>query len=322
MLTVASLCRPHMWGVTEQMHTESFRSLVSAYLHQDWETEFASAYEAMEELVSRGARAEVVLTVEAIDELMALPSEADRLALLPSEGLLGSPQGWVDAWLTAVRRRALQALSGDHSEPLVSPDGLGDEPMYDLVPPWSGGLLHGPEAEAVAAQVLAAHAQYLAVLERDGGSRSVVMRTHVGGDRTVRERDTNQLRPAPVGCVVQHWFRPRLHGTTVYVEPERGPAPVGFPALALFFSSYLRPGWWEVYDNPLEGVVPFRREQGPALTAAAVSELAVLQQTGDELDRQELLHRLGSYFVPRRPGETDVMLGALAIWLTQPGLDQ
>ncbi len=304
------------------MHTESFRNLVSAYLHQDWESEFASAYEAMEELVSRGARDEVVLIVEAIDELMALPSEAERLSLLPKEGLVGSPQGWVDAWLTAVRRRALQALSGDHSEPLVDPDGLGDEPMYDLVPPWSGGVLQGTDAEAVAMRVLAAHAHYLAVLEREGGSRSVVMRTYIGGDRTVHDRDSDMLLPAPVGCVVQHWFRPRLHGTTVYVEPEREPAPVGFPALELFFSSYLRPGWWAVYDNPLEGVAPFRREQGPALTAAALSELAVLQQTGDEQDRRVLLHRLGSYFVPRRPGETDVMLGALATWLSQPGLDQ
>ena len=304
------------------MHIERFYDLVTAYMHQDRESEFASAYVAMEELVRRGTRDEVVVIVQAIDELMLLPAEADRLAVLPKEGLVGSPQGWVDAWLIAFRRRALQALSGDHSEPLVDPDGLGDEPMYDLVPPWSGGLLQGADAEAVAARVLAAHAQYLAVLEREGGSRSVVMRTYVGGDRTVHDRDTDVLVPAPVGCVVQHWFRPRLHGTTVYVEPEREPAPPGFPALELFFSSYLRPGWWAVYDNPLEGVGPFRSEQGPALTAAAISELAVLQQTGDEQDRRELLHRLGSYYVPRRPGETDAMLGALGIWLTHPGLDQ
>ena len=296
--------------------------LCGTWLHEDWMMESASAYEAAERFIVDVTRDDLQLLVRDIDSLFLLPTEAARYAAIPQEGLDGDTEGWVDAWLLAVRRRALQALSGDHSEPLVDPDGLGDEPMYDLVPPWSGGLLHGPEAEAVAAQVLAAHTNYLAVLERDGGSRSVVMRTHVGGERTVLERDTGAVLAAPVGCVVQHWFRPRLHGTTVYVEPEREPAPVGFPALELFFSSYLRPGWWDVYDNPLEGVVPFRREQGLGVTAAAIDELAVLQQTGDEEDRQDLLHRLGSYFVPRRPGETDVMLGALAIWLTQPGLDQ
>ena len=304
------------------MHIERFYDLVTAYMHQDRESEFESAYAAMEDLLRRETHDNTMVMVQAIDELMTLPTEADRLAVLPKEGLVGSPPGWVDAWLLAVRRRALQALSGDHSEPLVDPDGLGDEPMYDLVPPWSGGVLHGAEADIVAAQVLAAHAHYLAVLEAEGGSRSVVMRSFVGGDRMVHDRDTDVLLPAPVGCVVQHWFRPRLHATTVYVEPEREPAPVGFPALELFFSSYLRPGWWAVYDNPLEGVGPFRSEQGPALTAAAISELAVLQQTGDEQDRQGLLHRLGSYYVPRRPGETDAMLGALAIWLTHPGLDR
>ena len=296
--------------------------LCGTWLHEDWTMESASPYEAAEHFIVDVTPNDLELLVADIDALFLLPSEAARYAAIPKEGLEGDTKGWVDAWLTAVRRRAMQALAGDHSEPLVDPDGLGDEPMYDLVPPWSGGLLHGPEAEAVAAQVLAAHTNYLAVLERDGGSRSVVMRTHVGGDRTVLERDTGAVLAAPVGCVVQPWFRPRLHGTTVYVEPEREPAPVGFPALELFFSSYLRPGWWDVYDNPLEGVPPFRREQGPGVTAAAINELMVLQQTGDEADRQDLLHRLGSYFVPRRPGETDVMLGALAIWLTQPGLDQ
>lgn len=282
----------------------------------------ASPYEAAEHFIVDVEPSDLRLLVTDIDDLMLLPSEQARYEAIPKEGLDGDTEGWVDAWLVAVRRRALQALDGDHSEPLVDPDGLGDEPMYDLVPPWSGGLLHGEQADLVAAEVLAGHAGYLAVLERDGGSRSIVMRSFIGGDRTVLDRDTDAELPASVGCVVQHWFRPRLHGTTVFVEPERPPAPAGWPVLELFFSSYLRPGWWEVYDNPLEGVAPFRREQGPALTAAAVVEVQALQVVGDEDDRRELVHRLGSYYVPRRTGETDSMLSALEIWLTHPGVDR
>ena len=177
------------------MSIEDFRQMAGAYLHQDWQSEFESVYAAMEDLLSTGAPDQLNLAVVAVGELLALPSEDERRARLPQEGLFGSPPGWVDAWLVAVRRRALQALDGDHSEPLVDPDGLGDEPMYDLVPPWSGGLLHGEQADLVAAEVLAGHASYLAVLERDGGSRSIVMRSFIGGDRTVLDRDRGDWRP-------------------------------------------------------------------------------------------------------------------------------
>lgn len=292
--------------------------LCGSYLHEDWLSESASPYEAAEGFMIGTEVSDLVALIADIDALMLLPTEAGRFESMPQEGFCNRPAGYVDAWLIAVRRRAQQALLGNHSEPLTDPDG----PTYDLEPPWSGGLLHGEEADEVLAQVLRAHRDYLSRLERDGGSRSIVMRTQVGGSRTVVNRDTDEVLAAPIGCVVQHWFRPRLHGTTVFVEPPRPPAPAGFPVLELFFSSYLRPGWWDVYDNPMEGVAPFRREQGPALTAAALVELERLQDLGDESDRRQALHLLGSYLVPRREGETDTMLWALGIWLTQPGVDR
>jgi len=282
----------------------------SAYLTQDWTDEFESPYEAFEAHLCCCDDEDLHGLISEIDMLMSeLSSEQERLELLPQEGLWQRPEGYVDAWLLAVRQRAQQALLGDHSQPLTDPEG----PAYDVLPPYIGGWLQGDQAEDVAAQVLAAHAGYVQLLEQLDAPRSVVMRTDIGGARTVQLRDTGAVVPAPYGCVVLHRL---VRARTVFVEPERVPEPSGFPALGLFLSSYLRPGWWEKYTNPLEGILVFRREQGVELTAAALRELPVLQALGEEGDRRELLQQLGSYFVPRRDGEVDAFLWAMQPWLT------
>ena len=281
-----------------------------SYLTQDWTDEFASPYEAFEEHLADCEEADLHGLISEIDMLMSeLSSEQERLELLPKEGLWKRPEGYVDAWLLVVRQRAQQALLGDHSQPLTDPEG----PAYDLLPPYIGGWLHGAQADDVATQVLAAHPGYVQLLEQVDAPRSVVMRTDIGGARTVQLRDTGAVVPAPFGCVVLHRL---VRARTVFVEPERVPEPAGFPALGLFLSSYLRPGWWEKYTNPLEGILVFRREQGVELTAAALRELPALQAHGEEDDRRELLQQLGSYFVPRRDGEVDAFLWAMQQWLT------
>ena len=282
----------------------------SAYLTQDWTDEFESPYEAFEAHLCCCDDEDLHGLISEIDMLMSeLSSEQERLELLPKEGLWQRPKGYLDAWLLAVRQRARQALLGDHSQPLTDPEG----PAYDLLPPYIGGWLHGEQAEDVATQVLAAHTGYVQLLEQVDAPRSVVMRTDIGGARTVQLRDTGAVVPAPYGCVVLHRL---VRARTVFVEPERVPEPAGFPALGLFLSSYLRPGWWEKYTNPLEGILVFRREQGVELTAAALRELPALQAHGEEDDRRELLQQLGSYFVPRRDGEVDAFLWAMQQWLT------
>lgn len=292
------------------MEVPTLDQICSAYLTQDWTDEFASPYEAFEEHLVSCEDGDLHGLISEITSLMTeLGSERERLDLLPKEGLWQRPEGYVDAWLLAVRRRAEQALAGDHSQPLTDPNG----PAYDQLPPFIGGWLHDEQAEQVAGQVLAAHAGYVQLLEQADAPRSVVMRSRISGERTVQLRDTGEVVPAPYGCVVLHRL---VRARTVFVEPEREPEPGGLPALGLFLGSYLRPGWWEKYSNPLEGILVFRREQGVELTAAALIELPVLQGYGQEDDRRELLQRLGSYFVPRREGEVDAFLWAMQQWLT------
>lgn len=284
-------------------------NLCWSYFHEDWRDLFASPYEAAEEFLGDVDDAERQRVVADVDELFAQHSSRERLASVSEEGFWRRDEAYVDAWLLAVRRRAQQALAGDHSQPLTDPAG----PAYDQLPPYIGGWLQGELADAVAEQVLAAHTEYVQFLEQVDAPRSVVMRSRISGGRTVQLRDTGEVVPAPFGCVVLHRL---VRARTVFVEPEREPEPVGFPALGLFFSSYLRPGWWEKYTNPLEGILVFRREQGVELTAAALRELPVLQAYGSPGDRRELLQRLGSYFVPRRDNEVDAFLWAMQQWLT------
>ena len=168
--------------------------------HEDWRDEFASPYEAAEEFLTYAARRNLLLLMDDVDRLFGQQTAEQRRKWVPREGFSTRDENYVDAWLLAVRQRARQALLGDHSQPLTDPEG----PAYDVLPPYIGGWLQGDQAEDVAAQVLAAHAGYVQLLEQLDAPRSVVMRTDIGGARTVQLRDTGAVVPAPYGCVVLH----------------------------------------------------------------------------------------------------------------------
>jgi hypothetical protein len=98
--------------------------MVGCQLGEDWMNEFNNPYEAAEALISDSHVEYLAALVEEIDSLFACPETTvrrnDRLSTQYS--FRGHDEEF-DAWLRAVRVRAIQAVAGLPTEPLVDPTG-------------------------------------------------------------------------------------------------------------------------------------------------------------------------------------------------------
>lgn len=94
-------------------------------------------------------------------------------------------------------------------------------------------------------------------------------------------------------------------------EEPRPPAP-DLASLDVLFGAYFHPDWIDDHDSPLDVLSAFVAENSTQERQRALAELKQLAGTGSEEDRRAAMLGLGSYFVPRPPGQVDAFL-AMAI---------
>ena len=91
-----------------------------------------------------------------------------------------------------------------------------------------------------------------------------------------------------------------------------------WPALEHFFGAYFHADWIDEEPSATDAVRTFVRESPAEDIAAVLVELRLLQQTGDESERRQLMFDQGSFFVPRPDGEVDEFLAEAIEVLESP----
>ena len=109
------------------MHDHRFEALddlIGTTLGEDWGDEFDSPYDALDDRFDAGLSADSLRSlVHDIDRLHEESRTAsDRVRAFQVYAFRDRPEEF-DAWLGAVRRRAVEALAGDCSNPLTAPPG-------------------------------------------------------------------------------------------------------------------------------------------------------------------------------------------------------
>jgi hypothetical protein len=289
----------------------------------DWSPD---AYANAEMYIQACTPADLRLTLDDIDELMALPTEQDRRRAFRYElfGIPDEPGAW-DAFIAEYRARVEREQAGDQSQPLVDPRGPRQtsgpiSPQgYDVSLPSAGSFSTQQVAEAVVDAVLEAYGDRLRMYLEDtpAGMTRRVPPLRMRFDRdvgVVAVRDGDPIRTR-LAVVLLHDIAGQTHVYNSF-PMEEGPEPPVLDALSVLFGGWLHADWVDDYPagawDPVEQVRRFAATEPVETVEQAAAELEVLRADGTEDDRRRAVRGFCSFFLPRPPGQLDAFLAEAA----------
>lgn len=185
---------------------------------------------------------------------------------------------------------------------------------WDVTLIGAGSYPDVPAAEAVVNVIFRANVDEIAAFCESPRKRMRPLRAQFDYDvGNLVNRDDVMIYPRTATLLVHNDGGYPLIFNSCPEEPR--PTAPQLPTLEVLFGAYFHPDWIDDHDSPHDVLLAFVAENPGSHRRFAVEELRTLSALPSEDDRRSAMLGLGSYFVPRPPGQVDAFISQAVAFL-------